>query len=386
MGGLLKMLFKTAIRNSIKYSRRSLVVAICIAISTIAMQTMDGIGEGFKISALRFMLNQQGMIVFEPAKAEPLEFAVHSISKYEDIKEEILKIIPDARISGKIFSPAIVVKDSFSIETAVTSEDDISGTIIGEKTAKMLNSEVGDTVILFGSNRYGGLSVVPAKVESTSKNFRSIRNGKGIMLPISLARMLLGWGEQEVKLVQINFDEFWRADEYTAELRGVFPDIKITSWRERLTNIEDLFKVTDFKMNTFAAIILILVAGIIMNTVLTSVLERKNDIGTLRSIGASRIYVTKMILLEILFISLIGALIGTGLSYVIIKLLSRSGFSLGEVGGVIDYMSGNLYPKIVPLKWFGHIVFAVIWAVLWSLYPVLYIVRMKPVDALKKTL
>jgi len=381
------MLFKTAIRNSLKYFRRSLVIVICIAISTVAMQTMDGIGEGFKMSALRFMLNQQGMIVFEPVKAEPLEFAVYSISKYEDIKEEILKIIPDARISGKIFSPAIVVKDSFSIETAVTSEDDISGTIIGEKTAKMLDSKVGDTVILFGSNRYGGLSVVPAKVESTiSESFRSIRNGKGILLPISLARMLLGWGEEEVRLVQINFDEFWRADEYTGELREVFPDIKITSWRERLTNIEDLFKVSDFKMNTFAAIILILVAGIIMNTVLTSVLERKNDIGTLRSIGASRIYVTKMILLEILFISLIGALIGTGLSYVIIKFLLKGGITLGEVGGVIDYMSGSIYPEIVPLKWFIHIVFAIVWAVIWSLYPVLYIVRMKPVDALKKTL
>jgi len=381
------MLFKTAIRNSLKYFRRSLVIVICIAISTVAMQTMDGIGEGFKMSALRFMLNQQGMIVFEPVKAEPLEFAVYSISKYEDIKEEILKIIPDARISGKIFSPAIVVKDSFSIETAVTSEDDISGTIIGEKTAKMLDSKVGDTVILFGSNRYGGLSVVPAKVESTiSENFRSIRNGKGIMLPISLARMLLGWGEQEVRLVQINFDEFWRADEYTEQLREVFPDIKITSWRERLTNIEDLFKVSDFKMNTFAAIILILVAGIIMNTVLTSVLERKNDIGTLRSIGASRIYVTKMILLEIIFVSLIGTLIGTSLSYIIIKFLLKGGIALGEVGGVIDYMSGSIYPEIVPLKWFIHIVFAIVWAVIWSLYPVLYIVRMKPVDALKKTL
>jgi len=381
------MLFRTAIRNSLKYFRRSLVIVICIAISTVAMQTMDGIGEGFKMSALRFMLNQQGMIVFEPVKAEPLEFAVHSISKYEDIKEEILKIIPDARISGKIFSPAIVVKDSFSIETAVTSEDDISGTIIGEKTAKMLDSKVGDTVILFGSNRYGGLSVVPAKVESTiSESFRSIRNGKGILLPISLARMLLGWGEEEVRLVQINFDEFWRADEYTGELREVFPDIKITSWRERLTNIEDLFKVSDFKMNTFAAIILILVAGIIMNTVLTSVLERKNDIGTLRSIGASRIYVTKMILLEIIFVSLIGTLIGTSLSYIIIKFLLKGGIALGEVGGVIDYMSGSIYPEIVPLKWFIHIVFAIVWAVIWSLYPVLYIVRMKPVDALKKTL
>ncbi len=380
------MLFKTAIRNSIKYFRRSLVIAVCIAISTIAMQTMDGIGEGFKISALRFMLNQQGMIVFEPAQAEPLEFAVHSIEEYESIKEKISQIIPDATISGKIFSPAMVVKDSFSIETAVGSEDDISGTIIGEKTAKMLDTEVGDTVILFGSDRYGGLSVVPAKVDSTAENYRSIRNGKGLLLPIYLARMLLRWDKGEVRLVQINFEDFWKADDYAAELRKVFPDFKITSWKERLTNIEDLFKVTDFKMNIFAAIILILVAGIIMNTVLTSVLERKNDIGTLRSIGASRIFVTKMILIEIIFVSLIGTLIGTGCSYIIIRFLLKGGITLGEVGGVMDYMSGNLYPKIVPLKWLGHIVFAVIWAVLWSFYPVLYIVRMKPVDALRKTL
>lgn len=380
------MLFRTAIRNSLKYFRRSLVIAVCIAVSTIAMQTMDGIGEGFKVSALRFMLNREGMIVFEPKDAEPLDFAVYSIEEYEEVKEGILEIIPEARISGKIFSPAIVVKDSLSIETAVVSEDDIRSTVIGDKTAKMLDTEVGDTVILFGSDRYGGLSVVPAKVDSEAENYRSIKNGKGLLLPIYLARMLLGWDKEEVRLVQINFDEFWKADEYTAELKEVFPDFKITSWKERLTNIEDLFKVTDFKMNIFAAIILILVAGIIMNTVLTSVLERKSDIGTLRSIGASRIFVTKMILLEIIFISLIGALIGTGISYIVIRFLLKGGISLGEVGGVMDYMSGNLYPRIVPLKWLGHIIFAIIWAVLWSLYPVLYIVRMKPVDALRKTL
>jgi putative ABC transport system permease protein len=250
----------------------------------------------------------------------------------------------------------------------------------------MLDSKIGDTIILFGSNRYGGLSVVPAKVESTSKSFRNIRQGKGIMLPIKLARMLLGWGEEEVRLVQVNFDDFWKADEYTKELRAVFPDLKITSWRERLTNIEDLFKVSDFKMNIFAGIILILVAGIIMNTILTSVLERKNDIGTLRSIGASRVFVTKMILLEIIFVSIIGTLIGTGLSYVIVGVLLKGGIVMGEVGEVVDYMSGAIVPKIVPLKWFIHITFAVIWAIIWSLYPIVYIIRMKPVDALRKTL
>jgi ABC-type lipoprotein release transport system permease subunit len=385
MEGLLKMLLKTAVRNSFKYLRRSVVVAVCIAVSTIAMQTMDGIGEGFKVSALRFMLEREGMIVFEPKNAEPLEFAVNSIEKYESIKKKILEIIPGARISGKIFSPAIVVKDSFSLETAVVSEDDIQRTIIGEKTAKMLDTKVGDTVILFGSDRYGGLSVVPAKIESTTENYRSIRNGRGLLLPIYLTRKLLGWDKGEVRLVQVNFDDFWKANEYTKQLIKVFPEFKITSWEERLTNIEDLFRVVDYKMDVFAAIILILVAGIIMNTVLTAVLERKSDIGTLRSIGASRLFVTKMILLEIIFISVIGALIGTCLSFIIIKFLLRGGISLGEVGGVMDYMSGNLYLKIAPLKWLGHIVFAIFWAILWSLYPVLYIVRMKPVDALKKT-
>ena len=86
---------------------------------------------------------------------------------------------------------------------------------------------------------------------------------------------------------------------------SIFPEVKITPWRERLTNIEALFRVTDIKMDVFSAIILIVVAGIIMNTTLTSVLERKKDIGTLRSIGASRSYVVLLIMIEILFVSLI---------------------------------------------------------------------------------
>ncbi|MEO0293423.1 MAG: FtsX-like permease family protein [candidate division WOR-3 bacterium] len=380
------MLFKGAIRNSLKYLRRSIVIAICIAVSTIAMQTMSGIGEGFKISALRFMLSREGMIVFEPKDAEPLEVAIYSIEKYGDIKKKIKEIIPNAEIRGKIFAPAIVVKDSSSIETSIISEDEIPRTIIGEKTAEILNAKKGDTIILFGSNRYGGLSVLPAKIDSTAKNFKSIKNGKGIILPISLMRMLLGWEKDEVRLLVINFYEFWKADEYVKELRKIFPNIKITSWRERLTNIEDLFRVTDYKMNIFSLIILILVAGIIMNTVLTSVLERKKDIGTLRAIGASRFWITKLILLEIILISLIGALIGTIFSYIIIKFGLGRGISFGEIEEMMDYWEGKIYPAIVPLQWVGYIVFGVIWAIIWSLYPLLYIVRMKPIEALKKEL
>ncbi len=378
------MLFKTAIRNSKKYLRRSIVIAACIAISTIAMQTMNSVGEGFKQSALKILLKKEGMILFEPLTSEPLDFSVHSINEYGRIKTVIKEIIPDATISGEIFSPAIVAKDSFSIETSIISEEDLPGTVLGIKTAGMLKAQPGDTIILFGNNRYGGLSVIPAIIKTTSRDYRSIRNGKGLMIPISKARDLLAWGQEEVKRIKINFNDYWNADKYADKLKSIFPEIKITTWEERLTNIEELFQVTDIKMNIFAAIILIVVAGIIMNTVLTSVLERKKDIGTLRSIGASRSFVIKLTILEIIFVSLIGALIGTGISYFITESISRTGINLGELSSMADYLEGTLYPKIIWKNWIGNIGFAILWAIIWSAYPVFYIARMKPVEALRE--
>ncbi len=378
------MLFKTAIRNSRKYLRRSIVIAVCIAVSTIAMQTMDSIGEGFKQSALRILLKKEGMILFEPGDDEPLDFAVHSIKDYSKIKKKVKEIIHDATITGIIWSPAMVINDSFSIETTVFSEDDLTGTILGEKTADILKSSPGDTVFLLGTNRYGGLSVFGTAIETTLTNYRSIREGRGIMMPISGARNFLAWDQDEVKRIRVNFNDYWNADDYVTQLKVVFPQLKITSWRERLTNIEALFRVTDIKMDIFSAIILIVVAGIIMNTVLTSVLERKKDIGTLRSIGASRSFVVLLILIEILFVSLIGALIGTGFSYLITEYISRTGISMESMSGTIEYLESTLYPEIVWKTWIGNIGFAILWAVIFSVYPVFYIVRMKPVEALRE--
>ena len=378
------MLLKTAVRNSKKYLRRSIVIVVCIAVSVIAMQMGDSFGEGFKRSALRILLKKEGMILFEPKDDEPLDFAVHSITEYEEIKEKIKEIIPGASITGIIWSPAMVINDSFSIETAIFSEDDLTRTILGSKTAEILNTTAGDTIILMGTNRYGGLSVFSTAIETTLINYRSIREGRGIMVPISQARYFLAWDHDEVKRIKVNFSDYWNSDDYVTQLKPTFPDLKITSWKERLTNIEALFRVTDIKMNIFAAIILIVVAGIIMNTVLTSVLERKKDIGTLRSIGASRSFVVLLILIEILFVAFIGALVGTGFSYLITDHLSRTGISMESVAGMVEYIESTLYPEIVWKNWIASIGFALLWAAIFSAYPVLYIVRMRPVEALRE--
>lgn len=378
------MLLKTAIRNSKKYLRRSLVIAICIIVSILAMQITESFGEGFKQTALRILLKTEGMILFEPKDDEPLDYAVH-IKNYDNIKNKVKGIIQDSEITGIITSPAIVIKDSFSIETGIVSYDNIHGTILGKRTAEILKSSPGDTIILMGTNRYGGLSVYSTEIETTLTYFESIRNGRGIIIPISVAQNFLACSSDEVKRIKVNFYDYWNADNYVSNLKNMFPEIKITSWKERLTNIEAIFQVTDVKMNVFSAIILIVVAGIIMNTVLTSVLERKKDIGTLRSIGASRGFIVKLIMLEIIFISLIGAIIGTGFSYIIMSQLSKTGINMEAISGMVEYLESTFYPAIQWRNWVVNIGFAILWALIFSAYPIYYIIRMRPVEALRET-
>lgn len=379
------ILLKTAIRNSKKYLRRSLVITICIVVSVLAMQITESFGEGFKQTALRILLKTEGMILFEPKNDEPLDYTVHSIKNYDNIKNKVREIIQDSEITGIIISPAMVIKDSFSIETGVVSYDNIDETILGKRTAEILKSSPGDTIILMGTNRYGGLSVYSAEIETTLTYFESIRNGRGIIIPIGIAQNFLAWDSDEVKRIKVNFYDYWNADKYVRNLKNIFPEIKITSWKERLTNIEAIFQVTDVKMNVFSAIILIVVAGIIMNTVLTTVLERKKDIGTLRSIGASRSFIVKLIMLEVIFISFIGAIIATGLSYIIISQLSKTGINMDAISGMVEYLESTFYPAIQWKNWIVNIVFAILWALIFSAYPIFYIVRMKPVEALRET-
>ena len=131
---------------------------------------------------------------------------------------------------------------------------------------------------------------------------------------------------------------------------------------------------------------LLVVAGIIMNSVLSSVFERRKDLGTLKAMGASKTFILFMVLIEILFITLFAAGTGTVVSYLGTKKLMETGIYYGQASQIAGFVPEYLYPAINPLRWIFDIVFLFFWAVLWSLYPALLIAGMKPVKALREEL
>src|SRR6185436_4091292 len=79
-----------------------------------------------------------------------------------------------------------------------------------------------------------------------------------------------------------------------------------------------------------------------MNTMMTSVLERTREIGILRAIGWRKRRVVRMVLLESVMLCVVGAVLGTACAIVLI-------WGASEAPGVNGFVRGDISPAVVGL-------------------------------------
>ncbi len=141
-------------------------------------------------------------------------------------------------------------------------------------------------------------------------------------------------------------------------------------------NMSELLDTLDDVMSTLAlmlggiAAISLLVGGIgIMNIMLVSVAERTREIGIRKAIGARRSHILMQFLIEACVLSILGGLIGLGLSA-----LGLKAFSL-------------LADMTVSMDWraaVSALVFCVVIGVLFGSYPAAKASKLTPIDALQR--
>ena len=123
------------------------------------------------------------------------------------------------------------------------------------------------------------------------------------------------------------------------------------------------------------ALISVFVAAVnIMNTMYTSILERTNEIGVMKSIGAKNRFILLIFMMESGILGLIGGSIGIGFGYVI-----------AQFGGLIARNAGlGMLRPAYPL-WLiiGCLLFAFVVGSGSGLLPSIQASRLNPVDALR---
>src|SRR5690348_4128981 len=107
---------------------------------------------------------------------------------------------------------------------------------------------------------------------------------------------------------------------------------------------------------------------VIFQAMYTAVMERTREIGILKSMGASKLYIVNTVLRETILLAICGTIVGIGLSYVASSAI-RAKFPL--------------LPVSIQTNWITYaVLIAIIGALLGALYPAFKAARKDPIDAL----
>ena len=163
-------------------------------------------------------------------------------------------------------------------------------------------------------------SVLRAQVDGADRSLRVgfiIRAGAESALDEHFAAMDIGWAQElfarrgQLSAIQLQLVDAREVAAVTASLRAVVPpDASIGTPAQRGAQVANM--LGGFQLNLTAMSLVSLLVGmfLIYNTVSASVVRRRNEIGILRSLGATRNEIRALFLGEALALGALGVLVG----------------------------------------------------------------------------
>lgn len=260
--------------------------------------------------------------------------------------------------------------------------DDRDGILLGKRLAGNLGLSVGQKVNLTVINSDGepdeGAFTIRGLFSSGVPNY----DNNAVFMPLAKAQAITRTaGRASAIFMLLNNQE--DAATVAAALRT--PDVSALTWQE----MNSLFIQTfDTAMGFYVildAIVMLVVAVVIANTLLMAVFERVREIGILAALGMKGRQIVIMFLMEATILGLAGVVVGIGLSLLGVSYLANVGVSLGNMGDAAQGMalSATMYARFVPDQMLSLSLWTMVVILLASLYPAWYAARMEPVDALR---
>jgi len=198
-------------------------------------------------------------------------------------------------------------------------------------------------------------------------------------------RQLTGMGAEEYHQLIIRLDDLESTKEVTASLAGKLPELEVMSWKEIQP---DLAMMTDMVQKFYAIFMVIILAALafgIVNTMLMVVLERTKELGMLTAIGMNKKRVFNMIMLESIFLSMVGGVSGMLISQALISVTAQKGINFASYAEGLEALgyTAHIYPVISTSFFITVTLLIIITGILSSVYPALKALKLDPADALR---
>lgn len=260
----------------------------------------------------------------------------------------------------------------------------VAEVIVGRGLAEILRAKIEDSIAFVSQAADGSIAQGLYRLVGIAATGDDVSDRVSFCLPLGTMQDLFVL-DGRVHEIAIIVNKLSRVDKIAAALtrRIDQPRLSVEPWQVFARSFYEAMRADKAGMWVLLVVIVIIVAVGVLNTVLMSVLERRREYGLLKAVGTKPGGIVRLVLLEVMVLSLISIAVGAAFGLAANAYLSRHGIRFSEgltYGGVVfDTIKSEINVRSFTIP----AVTVFISAALVSLFPAVKAARTEPAKTMR---
>ena len=225
---------------------------------------------------------------------------------------------------------------------------------LGSVLARNLGAEVGDSVLLLGTGREGGVAAIAVTLVGIFESGVADLDRSVMMVHFDDFAGAFGL-EDEAHVVAVLGEDAADAQAFAASIASSIESAasagaaRVLPWQEIQPQLAQLVVVKDTIGFTLAGMLTVIVTFVVVSAFVMTVFDRTAEFGMLKAIGMPPAAILRMVQFEGLWMSLLGVALGLAAALAVVSAVAAVGVPVSEFGDLAGmYKRLNLPDTLIP--------------------------------------
>lgn len=403
------MIRQLAWRNVWRNRTRSLAVILALAIGLFGALFIAGLANGIALRSVQssidretsdiqihqqeFLIMEDLSMTFDGAQVEQLLKSDEHIASFS-FRVKVPAMASTANNAIQVNMLGIDVAAEKEVSTIHTlledggyfeDESSLKQVIISTRLADKLKVRMRSKIIFSFADVNGEIAYENYKVGGIFKTNNALFDEGTVYVKGAGLSNLLKLEAGQYHEAAMRISEEANLEATTESLNEGLIGLKAESWKT--LNPTMTVAASTMELFKFILVLIVLIALIfgIINTMLMVILERTKEIGMLRSLGMAKQKIARMIMLETIYLCMVGGIIGNLLSFALISYFGSRGmhFESFEEGFEKFGYSAEIFPEIEPSFYIIITIMVLITAIFASIFPIMRAFKLDLASAIR---